>query len=167
MNVDDIFWMPLPALLRAVQKLEWRLEEGLGDPLPSPAPPAGVGAPMRLAMLPLMLMMCALVLSALLVALGLSALRAEMVPLRLSAGLYIVLVLWVFGGMLRHFVREEEQREAERRARDALMREQSFALWAAWQLHEAAVQERTAAVLAMLRHRPLPVRLRSLWRQAP
>ena len=39
MNVADIFRMPIPELLRAVQKLERRLEEGLGDPPPAPAPP--------------------------------------------------------------------------------------------------------------------------------
>ena len=93
---------------------------------------------------PMMLVLALVVLSTLLYALELPYLTPEMLPPRVSAGLFVVLVLWMFGGMARQTLRDTEQREAEKQARDNLLREQNFELWAARQLHDTAVRERTA-----------------------
>ena len=61
-----------------------------------------------------MLVLVLVVLSALLYALGLPVSHAGDAAHRVSAGLFVVLVLWMFGGMARQTLRETEQREAEK-----------------------------------------------------
>lgn len=73
-------------------------------------------------------------------------------------------MIWFVSTFVRMMIRDTERWTAEREARDALLREQNWELWHARQIHEAAVDAKTAEILMALRQRPLHVRLRALLR---
>lgn len=97
--------------------------------------------------------------------LGLFPLTSSLLLQRVSAVCYAGSILWLIIFGVRGFLRDEERHQAERQARDELLREQHYELWQAHYLHEQAVQERTAVVLTALRTRPLSVRLRAILRE--
>jgi hypothetical protein len=119
---------------------------------------------MLLVLAPILLFLVVFVLGMLAYALGLTPHTSAWLSPRASAGLFGGVMLWFATTFVRMMLRDTERWTAEREARDALLREQNIELWRARQLHEAAVQEKTAAILTALRQRPLHVRLRTLLR---
>ena len=67
-------------------------------------------------------------------------------------------LVWV-AFLVRAMLREHERTQAERIARDELLKEQNYEWWAAQQTHASQVQARAQDVLARLQARPLRERL--------
>jgi hypothetical protein len=72
-------------------------------------------------------------------------------------------LVWL-GFMVRAMLREHERSEAERVAREELLRETNYEWWAAQQAHTQQVQARAQDVLARLQARPLRERLAAMAR---
>jgi hypothetical protein len=117
---------------------------------------------MLLVIAPIVFMIGASILGMLGHALGLLPPSQEWFSPRVASGIMGTVMVWFVTTFVRHMLRSSEQDAAERAAREALLREQNVELWMARQLHDTAVTERTAAILATVRQRPLYVRLRTL-----
>jgi hypothetical protein len=119
---------------------------------------------MLLALTPVLALLAATLIGMLGHSLGLFATSTVSLSNRAASGVLSTTILWFIAFFVRAMLRDSERHTAEREARDALLRDQNIELWRSRQLHEHAVQEKAAAMLTVLRQRPLHVRLHTLLR---